>query len=128
MRGLVFINYSNGVHQNDLEQQRRILSHASRQKRSHKSTALLKNDNKPPRIVAARRSKHRRADNDDHDQPHDGDSREDVITFRRQTKLNPTCDSPLSGLDPFGALPLPMQMTGMDAILQFGTSIRRASL
>lgn len=122
MRGLVFINYANGVHQNDLEQQRRILSHASRQKRSHKSTALLKKGNKSARIVLAHRSKYIRDINDEPDRPDFRDSCEGSIALRCQTKSNPTSDNPLSGLDPFGALPIPMKMTGMDAILQYGTS------
>jgi hypothetical protein len=122
MRETVFINYANGVHQNDWEQQRRIVSHASRQKRSKKNTALIKENLKDARLVLARRSKSVRQLNDYPNMQEGENSCERSTAFRCQIPPNPTCDAALSGLDPFGALPIPMTMAGVDDILDYCTS------
>lgn len=122
MRETVFINYANGVHQNDWEQQRRIVSHASRQKRSTKNTALLKENREGARIVLARRSKHARQFNDNPNMQEDEKSCERSGAFRGHSLPKPTCDNALSGLDPFSALPIPMTMAGVDDVLGYCTS------
>ncbi|KAK5064452.1 hypothetical protein LTR84_000285 [Exophiala bonariae] len=119
MHQAIFINYRNGVYQNNPEQQRRIVSHASKQKRTGKKTSLTN----PHHIVIRNASLNQTNDvrpsdgklNDQDDRTlHDNDA-----PLMGQLVASPTSDNSLSGLDPFGALPIRTTTAGVHEILQY---------
>lgn len=122
MRQTVFINYVNGVHRNNWEQQRRIVSHASKQKRTSKKIVWLKQTNPAARDASNWSSKGVRASSDYLDSQHDNDFNASAAPSRGQVVRNPTSDNALSGLDPFGALPIRTDIAGVQDILQYCAS------
>lgn len=122
MRQTVFINYVNGVHRNNWEQQRRIVSHASKQKRTSKKTVWLKPTHPGARDPSNWQPKDIRDSSDYLDSQDDYSFNASAAPFRGQVVRNPTCDNALSGLDPFGALPIRTDIAGVQDILQYCTS------
>ena len=126
-KSAVFINYVNGVHQNSSEQQRRIVSHASKQKQSKRTIASI-----PPRKKSQSSSNRQTAlsASSAKDTPErDGCLRQagdwwsygiaTVVPDQWSVSL-PTKDRILSGngLDPFDTLPIPVA-AGVTHILEY---------
>lgn len=123
MRQTIFINYANGVHRNNSEQQRRIVTNASRQKRTVKKATSPKLNRQADRDASVNQTNDVFPDNDDYNIQdgrilHDNDN-DNYGPLAGQLAANPTSDNPLSGLDPFGALPIRTTMVGVHEILQY---------
>lgn len=126
MRATVFINYVDGIHHNDIEQQRQILTHASRQKGPRKEPGVRKTKSSRERIVPADLTRYIgirkqcprfqddscRCDLDAHPE-----------LEGHAANLWPRCDGAIKGVgfDPFDALPS-SDMPGLHMVVEYGMS------